>query len=513
MSVDHDDVEVEAPEAPGNRPARWPFWLTFGGLLVLLTQVNQVFTSRAVEAGDSAANSILVDRAKNLDLLVGNYSRFRFNHPGPAFLYVQAAGESLFHDLLGVTRTPYAGQVLAVLVLNAFLVAHAASLVRRRANGPAAAAVIAGVLVVAVLEPGSLSSTGMPHLYIWPFLLFVVATASVCSGGWPDLWLLVLSGGLLVHGHVAFVLFVGLGAGAALLSAVLGRHGRPTLRQLAPAAALLSIFLLPMVLNLLSNWPGELERYWDFTRSGSAGGASLPAAIGYVAGLTRLDELGGVLALVVAAVAGSLRWAARRRPAPARTFTDRLFLVCLMMLAGGVFYAVRGVDDLRQRYLELFLVAVPVALFSAVVAQLDAVDKGPATLRRGSLVAAVVLVAGSALAQGPSPLRCDYTSNPLCPGDSTVPVLWDTVQREVPSGPLALLFDTTAWPPSVGVLEQARRAGRDVCVVDPVWSFLVTPEAVCTREQLARARTVQIQHVSGASVQRPHFRARLVPRG
>lgn len=109
-----------------------------------------------------------------------------------------------------MTRTAYGGQLLGVLLLNAFLVALAASIVHRRAGGPAAAALVAGVLVVGVLEPGSLTSTWMPHLYLWPFLLLLVATASVCSGGWRELTALVLAGGLLVHGHVAFVLFVAL---------------------------------------------------------------------------------------------------------------------------------------------------------------------------------------------------------------------------------------------------------------------------------------------------------------
>lgn len=43
------------------------------------------------------------------------------------------------------------------------------------------------------------------------------------------------------------------------------------------------------------------------------------------------------------------------------------------------------------------------------------------------------------------------------------------------------------------MLEQTRRAGPDVCVIDPAWAFLVTTEVICTPGQLSRAATVQVE--------------------
>jgi hypothetical protein len=40
---------------------------------------------------DAGANSILIQQAMRFTLLIGNYSREGFNHPGPAYMYVQAA--------------------------------------------------------------------------------------------------------------------------------------------------------------------------------------------------------------------------------------------------------------------------------------------------------------------------------------------------------------------------------------------------------------------------------------
>src|SRR3954453_22047401 len=63
------------------------------------------------EYTDYAANTLLVLDAKSLILLKGNYSRVGFNHPGPIFLYVMAIGEIFFHDILGLTRYPFGGQI------------------------------------------------------------------------------------------------------------------------------------------------------------------------------------------------------------------------------------------------------------------------------------------------------------------------------------------------------------------------------------------------------------------
>ena len=58
------------------------------------------------ESADMAANSILIEQARRFSLLVGNYSRDGFNHPGPAFLYVESWGESILWAPLRVVRPP-----------------------------------------------------------------------------------------------------------------------------------------------------------------------------------------------------------------------------------------------------------------------------------------------------------------------------------------------------------------------------------------------------------------------
>ena len=65
-----------------------------------------VFSLPIREDGDYAANSILVNQAVHFHLLVGNYSREGFNHPGPAFLYIQSFGQDVFYTALHLVPAP-----------------------------------------------------------------------------------------------------------------------------------------------------------------------------------------------------------------------------------------------------------------------------------------------------------------------------------------------------------------------------------------------------------------------
>ena len=98
----------------------FPFALVLG---VLLVRNAFLFSTPEYEDADMGANSILIEQARRFSLLVGNYSREHFNHPGPAFLYVQAWGESLFYDALHVVPTPWNGQLIGLYLLNALFAA------------------------------------------------------------------------------------------------------------------------------------------------------------------------------------------------------------------------------------------------------------------------------------------------------------------------------------------------------------------------------------------------------
>ena len=62
------------------------FIASYFTLFALFLTINwHVISSATYEGTDFAANSLLIQDAKALNLLVGNYSRIGFNHPGPQY--------------------------------------------------------------------------------------------------------------------------------------------------------------------------------------------------------------------------------------------------------------------------------------------------------------------------------------------------------------------------------------------------------------------------------------------
>ena len=119
------------PLAPPVVPGHGDLAGSFLTLAVLLVVRNAyLFTTKIYEDMDFAANTIAV-LGKHFDLLTGKYSKEGFYHPGPAFLYVMAGGESFFHDLLHLVPTPWNGQLLAILLLNAALIGASLAVVAR----------------------------------------------------------------------------------------------------------------------------------------------------------------------------------------------------------------------------------------------------------------------------------------------------------------------------------------------------------------------------------------------
>lgn len=67
-------------------------------LAILLILNRDLFKVPIWEYTDFAANALQVERAKHFRELLGNYSRWGFHHPGPAFFYIFAFGERVLHD-------------------------------------------------------------------------------------------------------------------------------------------------------------------------------------------------------------------------------------------------------------------------------------------------------------------------------------------------------------------------------------------------------------------------------
>jgi hypothetical protein len=201
------------PVNSGNRVRNVAIWLLVSSLLIG-SHFNFYFLKPHYEGGDFAANALQIRQAKVFHELYGNYSRFGFHHPGPAFFYAYALGEVVLFDALKIVPAPYNAHAITGILIQALFFTWTLAIIGRRVRRPlvlplllAFAAVHFSIVNLSI--PGSaFESIWPPYVLLCPFLRFVVASASVASGGVKDLVPCVLAGCVLVHSHVAQPLFV-----------------------------------------------------------------------------------------------------------------------------------------------------------------------------------------------------------------------------------------------------------------------------------------------------------------
>ena len=386
------------PPLPGTAIA-WaaPFALV---LVVLLVRNAFLFSTPEYEDADMGANSILIEQARRFTLLVGHYSREHFNEPGPAFLYVQAWGESVFYDALHLVPTPWNGQLIGLYTLNALLAASVVAVGygwTRSLRG--AAATLAVVALFAALYPPMLSSDWMPYVFVPAYFAFVVAIASVAAGRIQDCWLAALTGWFLIHGYATFLLFVPVLAVAAV-AAVLWPRWRektkakasgiertlfspPAPRVWIPVAAISAVFALPIVIELALHWPGNFGKYFAYSSSAKSGGHTAAQLVAYVLWFWWPHANAWAVPVVLVVVAALLTW--RLRSGPLRRFCGALLAVDALSTALFIAYAAVGIGSLTDfYYVGYFYWSAP--LLAVLVIALAAVELLPG---RMAAVAAV----------------------------------------------------------------------------------------------------------------------------
>ena len=481
-----------ADAAPQRRPV-WAWAVPFALLFALLCVRNRfLFTTRLYEQGDAGANSILIEQAKNFTLLVGNYSRERFNHPGPAYMYVQAFGEYLFQNALHLVPTAWNAHMLSVFALDCTFVALAVSVVygwTRSLRG--AAACFAVFTAFTIAYPPIVNSDWMPYLYVLAYMVFVLAAGSVAAGRAQDAWIFALTGWFLIHGHACFLFFVP-ALTVAVLAAVLwprrhtlrasvGGFFREQRRAWIPVAVISAVFALPIVVNLVLHWPGDFGKYISYGGSGQAGGHSLRQVVEYALWFWWPHQhawLAPILGYPVALAATS--WFSR---GPLRRFLLALLAVNVVSSLAFLSYTAVGIDSLSAYYIGYFYWSAPVVTVLVIVlAGLEAVPRPEAALSTG----VAVLVAAAAFAML-AVIPGARTSTKAI--DESLPQVVATLAARAPGQTIVLHIDHAAWVETTGFLVQAERSGVRACLDDPWYTFLMTRQFICTPAQAARGQS------------------------
>lgn len=463
--------------------------------LLFVVRGTELFRRPLLEQADLALNALQIANAKHGAELLGNYSRFEFHHPGPAFFYVYATAERWLHDAWKIVPSPGNAHLVASAVLQAAFLAAAvawfAALIGRAAWLPGA------LLALALYFTGhseAFLSIWPPHVLALPFLCFLVAATAVSVGQMRAAVPLFFAGGFLVHGHVAQPLFVGVIGGWALVAGVrqwrrenatvsLLRAERGTLTL---CVVLLGLFLLPLAIEVAahgtrSNLAAILARTEANVRGHASFGQSILFLLSYPAADRSADRvltafgpgLGaflrahavgmafwtGVLALPFGA---ALTWVRRWAELERRVFFSGA-LVLALAIGGALVWGMAQADGVHHYNGFFFDGLFGFALLLDVALLVRAVDGRAARWLRIGAFAAAALVAAWA-----------WRVRPVAEEDRGLSIragVAAALAGEADRRPKLLVFDYDAWPVAAGVAIELVRRGVDVRV-DPWWTFM-----------------------------------------
>ena len=512
-------------------------------LTVLLVRNAFLFSTPEYETADMGANSILIEQARRFTLLVGNYSREGFNHPGPAFLYVESWGESIFWAMLRVVPTAWNGQLVGLYLLNTGFASCVVAVVygwTRSARGALAAGAVLALL--GFLHPAVFNSDWMPYVYVPAFLAFVVSLASVVAGRSADAWIAALSGWFLIHGHAAFLFIV-----PAMVAVPLAERTRPKARSARtagrlpqdeqpgddlreflrdilarwrlwlPVAVISAVFALPLILQCALIGPGNFEAYFAYQSGGRAGGHTTAQVLDYVLWFWWPHANAWAAPLILALIAGPLTW--RLPPGPARRFCLSMLIVDALSFAAVAAYVEVGVDDINQHYICYFswvnpMVLVLVSLIAGAELIASAGRRRAAGAIRGgravrcqglaglAVTTAVAVAAWCAFAVAPATQLTTVYVDPENPQagystDAMLPAGVAAMGALAAGRTIVLTFPHDEWTTVTGILVRAERTGVKACVADRYWKFMMTSQFICTPTQVADGDPMSVYPTGG----------------
>jgi len=474
-------------------------------LVALLLKNLDLFRQPSYEWGDYAANAIQIQNAKHLHELLGNYSRWGFHHPGPAFFYVFAAGEALFHDALHLVPQAINAQVLTIVIVNLVFLFASLYIVSRHSGSPwfLAPAIASSVSLIYTINrtvsaygvDTALSSIWMPHVLLFCFLFFLVSSAAVACGEVRYLSVSAFTGLMLVHGHVAQALFVAVLTVMMIAALVWQRWRQGSLRtllreartQLIVCGALVGVFAAPILIDAVLHHPSNIDAIRAYVRDQVSFPTTPRQAFRYElsfftfvqhpeAGLPSSRALlrsgfshayvrrywAVILVLIACIVAVRMR---RRLVVPpfVRYLMLELAVVCLLF-----FYWSLKIAGEMWNFNGYFFYAVQ---FAGIFCLLGVLISSLPAMRR-----AVQKPAFALCFVAPLLLFCSPRSFTFSTGHAE-DINRIAVAAEGRAPMLQLVFAPDDWPTAVGVASRFQRVHQAWCVAP--WSVLFPPGAVC----------------------------------
>jgi hypothetical protein len=427
--------------------------------------------------GDDAFIDMSVHRATEGDQLLGAYSRFGWNHPGPLMFYLLAP----FYWLLDSPIRIFLG---ALMVNWGFALATAGIAIRRLGARSATLVVLGIAVLVCSVGPEFMRNPWNPSIVVFPLMLGLVAVAvrpSVVS-----LTAMVLAASMALQSHIGTLTPVAVIVSLAAVLWLAGlkmpqarwlsmRRVRPERRRIAYALAAGSIGLawLPVILQqLLDLENGNLVRMAAFADEAGSSQRTLAESSDALVGAMWLpwspllslppsppvSGLWLVAGLTVLAVGCAfVAWRQRQRPA----FVFSAFAAAALP---STLIAISHITGDLQVYLlwwmGLISVSLGLGLLMLVFGDRGVIRRWPNNLQIAGHSALAVCAGVAAF------MLYDTTlSAPLMSEQSKVEVeqLWTIVEPQLPAGSSVYLDlgDADVRPYVAGLAVELERAGHD----------------------------------------------------
>ncbi|MDN6855246.1 hypothetical protein QO207_01500 [Pseudomonas sp. CAN2814] len=434
--------------------------------LVLTKLASPLLQQSFQPDGDLAADMLLVNQLHDTGyLLTGHYSRFGFNHPGPIFLYANAA----FEQLGGLVNLPRGNAwILSSVTVNFLFLLLSAWCLARLFDRRLSLTVVAAVLPMAALVGENLVSSWMPYRLILPFATFYLASLLAMNKGLRYLPLAMTLACVLIHGYVTLPVFT---LPVLLLISILqlrqnGWRDPVHWRWIWVALGIGVLFFLPLLIDTLIQYPanGNVMRIIKAQRSlRGVEKASWHEVLDFTKSFWIILSSGLVPALLAGLVALARSDSSQRR------VLSQASLLALLLSAIFILYHLTAPKPLYP-FIALYYLGVPLALISLLTCfTLQATSN--ATLRVGlALVIAASVLPWLSHQQVPTlAQRGDIRQL----GNYLLAKQQGQIVLDYPTQP------ENAWPHVTALLVYLKDHGAQACVARPEMRFLFTPSATC----------------------------------
>ncbi|MEC4594057.1 MULTISPECIES: hypothetical protein [Nitrospirillum] len=444
------------------------------------------------DAGDFAANSMLIAKMRSFSLWVGNYSRVGFNHPGPAILYILGLGEFVLYSGLHLVASPLSGQFVGGFLYNAFwlTVLFVGLWKIYRSASSALLSVSIFLILVVWIHSQFLNGLWFPDLYFFPYAAMFVSAARLASGKGDMLPLMGLSCGFLINGHVSFMPMLGFIFIILMLYNALTYFRMPenclirkafytrNVRGVVVFGLILCLFFVPAAIATIQDFPGpfaDYVKYGQHRAPNPSGEVILFISQYWGSRLFFFFAIGvSVIFLIFSAhVKGSDRIDSMRS------------LAAVMVAATGsvIFYAKYGVDDLSQNYVCLFYYCVSFLFIASIPFWIDFLADMFAKKVLCGVISAVLLT-GTVIYVSQMP-RSDLGYN-----QPDIANIYQDIKAH--KSDARLTFDLVPgkddwgyiWTVLAGVGAHAARRDEDLFCVNQNWHILFTKEKKCRPDEL-----------------------------